>query len=779
MSDCLFCKIAAGEIPSNKVYEDELVYAFYDIDPQAPTHFLVIPKAHIGSCGEISPENSAVVAHAFEVIAQVTKDLGVTDFRLSMKPRTLLQGLAGLAAWGCLSGLALVRLWAVLYGRVPGPAILAAAAALAALVVGAAWRLRLVPRLLLPFGPTWRTALLAGAAFFLGALLDTSYGLFSAGDMAIGRLPFRLVCALGSGLVLAGVVLALATAARRFGRLELPRGRALLLLALAVNVLTALYAAGSATVYYWDSNIYWSSSTMLAGQSLDLAQVRLVLQSVITQEYNYLLSWPISLVMRVLGTGRYVYLFAVANLYVMPALAGMAALARRVRRGGLLLACATPMLLYTGLTGFVDVAAAGAGIWAFVIYTDESRPQAARGILTGALLTLVFLLRRYFFFFTVSFGLASLAALAVRRSQWKSFAAMAASGVVCSLFFGQSFLVEQVLRSNYFDTYSAYDQGRWVDAVMLCRYFGWVLMAAALVCVVWCLLRRPAARYTALLTLAQPVLCLLLFTRVQSHGQQHLLLYLPALCAALALGLEALPARRPVRAGAWVLALCMLGSSLLPRPQPASPQEIGSLAPLPTFTYAPPQRSDLAQLVALRVYVDGLSAQEPKTAAVIASSFVFNSSIFDNTLRSAGIPQPEGPKTAVATFATVDKRDGFSWAALECDYLIVAAPIQYHLGEENQHLVTGPAGAGGHRHRHRLPAAGRFLPPPGRGDGVRLRADAGHRAGGVPGHFGGADGPLPGVRGPVPFAGIAKNAGGHGKLLRPPALCHARYSSST
>ena len=49
-----------------------------------------------------------------------------------MKPRTLLQGLAGLAAWGCLSGLALVRLWAVLYGRVPGPAILAAAAALAA-----------------------------------------------------------------------------------------------------------------------------------------------------------------------------------------------------------------------------------------------------------------------------------------------------------------------------------------------------------------------------------------------------------------------------------------------------------------------------------------------------------------------------------------------------------------------------------------------------------------------------------------------------------------------
>ena len=82
MSDCLFCKIAAGEIPSNKVYEDETVYAFYDIDPQAPTHFLVIPKAHIQSCGEVTKGNAALVGHMFQVIAQVTKELGITDFRV-------------------------------------------------------------------------------------------------------------------------------------------------------------------------------------------------------------------------------------------------------------------------------------------------------------------------------------------------------------------------------------------------------------------------------------------------------------------------------------------------------------------------------------------------------------------------------------------------------------------------------------------------------------------------------------------------------------------------
>ena len=71
MSNCLFCKIIAGDIPSAKVYEDETVYAFRDIAPQAPAHILVVPKAHIESCNGITPENSAVVAHIFEVIPRI------------------------------------------------------------------------------------------------------------------------------------------------------------------------------------------------------------------------------------------------------------------------------------------------------------------------------------------------------------------------------------------------------------------------------------------------------------------------------------------------------------------------------------------------------------------------------------------------------------------------------------------------------------------------------------------------------------------------------------
>lgn len=79
MSNCLFCKIVAGEIPSTKVYEDEIVLAFRDIAPQAPTHILVIPKAHIASVAEINADNSGVVAHIFEVIAKVAEAEGLVD----------------------------------------------------------------------------------------------------------------------------------------------------------------------------------------------------------------------------------------------------------------------------------------------------------------------------------------------------------------------------------------------------------------------------------------------------------------------------------------------------------------------------------------------------------------------------------------------------------------------------------------------------------------------------------------------------------------------------
>lgn len=76
---CLFCKIIAGEIPSAKVYEDERVYAFKDIAPQAPVHVLVVPKCHIESADAINAENSDSIKAVFEAIPTVAKACGLEN----------------------------------------------------------------------------------------------------------------------------------------------------------------------------------------------------------------------------------------------------------------------------------------------------------------------------------------------------------------------------------------------------------------------------------------------------------------------------------------------------------------------------------------------------------------------------------------------------------------------------------------------------------------------------------------------------------------------------
>ena len=81
--DCLFCKIAAGEIPSTKIYEDEFVYVFADIDPQAPFHAIIIPREHIVSAADINEQNSHLVAKVFEAAAKIAKQENLENgFRL-------------------------------------------------------------------------------------------------------------------------------------------------------------------------------------------------------------------------------------------------------------------------------------------------------------------------------------------------------------------------------------------------------------------------------------------------------------------------------------------------------------------------------------------------------------------------------------------------------------------------------------------------------------------------------------------------------------------------
>lgn len=79
MDDCIFCKIIKGEIPSTKVYEDDKVLAFNDINPEAPVHVLIIPKCHIQSVNDINEKNADIISHIFVVINKLVNELGISE----------------------------------------------------------------------------------------------------------------------------------------------------------------------------------------------------------------------------------------------------------------------------------------------------------------------------------------------------------------------------------------------------------------------------------------------------------------------------------------------------------------------------------------------------------------------------------------------------------------------------------------------------------------------------------------------------------------------------
>ncbi len=80
--DCLFCKIVNGDIPSNKVYEDDKVLAFHDIAPQTPVHVIIIPKMHISCADEVNDSNSDVIGHIFSKIPVIAKELNLDGYRI-------------------------------------------------------------------------------------------------------------------------------------------------------------------------------------------------------------------------------------------------------------------------------------------------------------------------------------------------------------------------------------------------------------------------------------------------------------------------------------------------------------------------------------------------------------------------------------------------------------------------------------------------------------------------------------------------------------------------
>lgn len=599
---------------------------------------------------------------------------------------TALSWLVRLAVFPMLAAWILVRLWIPWGGSCPDEELLAAALILSAVLLLLEAGGKLTQRLLLPWKVWWKNLLCVLPPFLLGWLFDISLSMPSEPLSAIAWLPEGLdlgtLCHLGNAVVFVFIVMALLKAGRDVIGVAKADWKQLLVIFVCLNLATALYAFTSHTVYIWDNAGYWAIARELAMDTTNgYEQILAVLESTLTEDYNYLLAYPISLIMRLFGSSRTVYLFALSNLYTFPALWGFTSLANTKRWSGLVVASLFPMLGYTGLVGMVDVACCAMGIWAYNVYTSD-KPAVSRGIVTGALLVGTFLCRRYFLFFAASFGVAVLIAKVLfDRKKWWDFLGLVCSCAVCGVTFSLRFLLDKVLEPDYGDLYSAYNLGLITDFFSFCRYFGLVLLALFLIAALVDLARKED-RFKITLGLVQIAVCFAAFVQVQSHGQQHLLMYLPPIAF---VAVNAL-ARAPQYMSAF-LAISTAVYCFFPKIQPATIQDINTPDLFPSFHFYGPQRSDIDELLRLADYLDSLSRLEEKTAVVLSSSFTLNYETVASLRASLNIPEPE-IRTTLQYHGTVDKRDPFNWNTAFSDYLVVGDPVQTHLGEENQRILT-------------------------------------------------------------------------------------------
>ncbi len=546
-----------------------------------------------------------------------------------------------------------------------------------------------------------------------GFLLDRP---LAAAEVTLGA-PMRLLYLLGGGLLLAAFLVCTLSAlrdrqysVRRFWR-SVTRWDLLFLLflALTVNAAVFLYAKNSSTIYFWDNAGYWTVSSELA----DLlrtdgaaALLRVTLDSVLTLDYNYLIILPIVFCVWLFGRSRYVFLAAIANLYLIPLCILVWAYAKsrfdgaRTHKTLCTLGYTTavllsaPILLSLTMIGFVDVGGCTVAFAAMLIMLTSHRGDRdfGRFFLAGILLALSLLLRRWFAFFALAFVLAELIdGIFFKRSVIPLLGTLSAFSFTLLFFFED--LVSGKLLADYGRMYEAYAIGLDKDFLLLFRYFGFIMLLAAIVCAIF-LMRRPHTRPTAVFALVQAVLCFILFVGVQTHGQQHLLLYVPAYLGILITALSALYRMPLPRVMAWALLPLFLFPTLspfLPRIQPQSLAELKVPTAMPSFSWSPPQREDAAEIVNLIRRLDQLG-EEGYTVGVLASSLILNDEILRNAEASLSLPRiSEVSRDYLLYLPAVDQRDGFSDVIFHCDAFVVADPIQLHLGEDNQSVVAYPA----------------------------------------------------------------------------------------
>ena len=441
--------------------------------------------------------------------------------------------------------------------------------------------------------------------------------------------------------------------------------------AVLLNLIGALYCLNMKRIFVWDNAGYFLTVQKLDALFPSYEYFKEVYASVFETDYNYIIAVPLSIFCKIFGVSRLTFVLSIMNIYVLPLVLLVYKLCKSVWKT-IFVILALPYIIFAANTGFVDIGGVVFALLAAVLFFKE------KPALSGILLALCVLLRRWYSFYALTFIITSLI-WCISKKRIKDFIIQGCFFAFVLLFFAQDF-VEGRLLADYSYAYSAYSLGIGTDLKIFTRYFGLLLPVFA---AVYSVCKRKFTK--ELFMTVQGLLCFMLFTSLQTHGQQHLALYIPAFLIIL------LSALSKKKLALYLCISCALqtASTFIPRTQPRAIGEIKAVSALPTFTLLPPVDEDAESFLPVAEYVDEIGAQG-KTVCFLASSVEMNYDTLRNVEISLSKKYNKDRESYYLPISDVDKRDGLSRTLFEADYVLVPSELQIHLGENEQRVISVP-----------------------------------------------------------------------------------------
>lgn len=449
-----------------------------------------------------------------------------------------------------------------------------------------------------------------------------------------------------------------------------------------------MYAAKSRDIYFWDSATYWDLSRSVAGGALKGHFWQSIMTSIAESDYNYIAALPSAAWMLIFGTSRLSYVTGLLVMYILPSVLLSYRLALKLSKAPVASYLAAvfmiPVGIYIAAIGFADVGGLLMGLACYNLYytSGEKSGSVLRYIGIGALLSLMMLFRRYFAFFAVSFFTAMIIdCIAFKRKWYGLITAAVTTGFIMLVLFMP--FVTGILLKDYGTLYAGYKFSIATDIKFITRYFGWVLLLLLFAVSLVSIVKRRDFR--SVFPLLQIFVCFAMFVSTQTHGQQHLLLYIPALTVLTILLINYISKQ-------WMLvflaltAVVIAVSPHIDREQPHSISEIKTVSAIPTFSMKPTVRDNISSVIAVKRKLDNI-IPEGSSCSVLASSFELNDSILRNAEPSVGVKQKRDGGYIVS-LPEVDSRDkGRLDEIYNAEYILAAFPSQTHLAPGSQTIV--------------------------------------------------------------------------------------------